>query len=95
MAILIVPGCWPLSSPTETVTSDLVSAACYRGPEDVGIGAIVVAELKLRDVERHVLGAHLVEGADNATLEDRRGAFNRVRAHGAEPNSSPAAARAA
>jgi len=47
--------------------------------EDVRVPPIVVAELELRDVERHVFGADFVEGADNAALEDRPEAFNRVR----------------
>src|SRR5437763_230366 len=37
--------------------------------EDVRVPPIVVAELELRDVERHVFGADFVEGADNAALE--------------------------
>jgi hypothetical protein len=34
-----------------------------RRSENVGILAIVVAELKFSDVERHVLGTHFVEGS--------------------------------
>ncbi|MGD0023879.1 MAG: hypothetical protein ABSC37_04490 [Xanthobacteraceae bacterium] len=45
--------------------------------EDVSIKAIVVAELKRRDVQRHVFGIHLVEGADPA-FEDRPKTLNRV-----------------
>jgi len=47
--------------------------------KDVGIRAIVIAELKFRDVERHIFAAHLVECADNTALEDTPKAFNRVR----------------
>lgn len=54
------------------------SAPCYGFAEDVGVVAIVVAELELRDVQRHVFRAHLVERADDAALEDRPEAFNRV-----------------
>ena len=46
--------------------------------EDVGVLAVVVAELELRDVQRHIFGAHLVKGADNTAFEDRPEAFNRV-----------------
>jgi hypothetical protein len=65
----------------ETDASDLVSAACYRAPKHVGVHAVVVPELKFRDVERHIFGAHLVERADHATLKDAPKAFNRVRVH--------------
>ena len=46
--------------------------------EDVGVVAVVVAELELGDVERQIFGADFVECADNAALEDRPEAFNRV-----------------
>src|SRR6202166_1184832 len=73
------PVCWPLSSLAETVTSDHASAACYRHPENIGVVAVVVAELELGNVQRHVLGTDLMERADHATLEDRPEALNRVR----------------
>jgi hypothetical protein len=38
--------------------------------ENIGSLAIVVPELKLRDIQRHVFAADLVEGADHAALED-------------------------
>ena len=47
-----------------------------RRAENIGIEAIIVAELKLGNVERHVFGRHLVQRADNATLEDRPETFN-------------------
>ena len=50
---------WRHSSLAETDASDLVSAACYRGPEHVGVKAVIVPELKLGNVERHIFGAHL------------------------------------
>src|SRR5258708_36937120 len=49
--------------------------------ENVFVLAVVVPELKLRDVQRQILLADLVERADDATLEDRPEAFNRVRVH--------------
>ena len=52
---------WRRSSLAETDARDLVSAPCYRGPEHVGIAAVVVAKLKLSDVERQIFGTHLVE----------------------------------
>src|SRR5947209_836197 len=49
--------------------------------EDVRVSAIVVAELKFRNVERHVFAADLVERADNAALEDRPKAFDAIRVY--------------
>jgi hypothetical protein len=46
--------------------------------EDVRVLAVVVAELKLGDVQRQVLGADLVERADDAALEDRPEALDRL-----------------
>ena len=46
-----------------------------RRSEDVRILPIVVAELKLRDVQRHIFGADFVEAADNPALEDRPKTF--------------------
>ena len=47
--------------------------------KNVFVLPVVVAELKLRDIQRQVLGADLVEGADHAALEDRPETLNRVR----------------
>jgi hypothetical protein len=68
---------WHRSQLAETDASDLVSAACYPRPEHVGIAAVIVAELKFGNVERHIFLAHLVECADNAAFEDRPETFNR------------------
>jgi hypothetical protein len=57
----------------------LVSASANRRSENVGIETVVISELKLRDVQRHIFGADFVECADHAALEDRPKAFNRVR----------------
>ena len=38
--------------------------SAYRCAEHVGIKAIIVPKLKLRDIERHVFGAHFVERAN-------------------------------
>jgi len=70
--------CWPLSSLAETVTSDHASAACYRRLEHVGVHAIVVTELKLRDVQRQIFGAYFVERTDYTALEDAPEAFDRI-----------------
>jgi hypothetical protein len=52
--IVPVPLRWRRFRLAETDTSDLVSAACYRLLENVRVQAAVVAELKLRDVRRHM-----------------------------------------
>jgi hypothetical protein len=46
--------------------------------EDIGIKPIVISELKLRDVQRHVFAADLVKAAYDPALEDRPEAFNRI-----------------
>jgi hypothetical protein len=51
---------WRRSSLAETDASVTVSAACYRRPEHVGIAAVVVAELKFRNVQSHIFSGHLV-----------------------------------
>jgi len=84
MVTLVAPVRWPLSSLAETVTSDHASAACYRGSENIGVVAVVVAELKFGDVQRHIFGANLVEGANNAALQDRPETLNRVRVNRAD-----------
>jgi hypothetical protein len=60
-----------LSGLAETVPGVCASAACYCGPEDIGVKPVVVAELKFRDVERQIFAADLVEAADNAALQQR------------------------
>jgi len=74
---------WPRSVQAETVTSDRASAACYRRAKNIGVMAIVVAELKFSNVERQVLLADLVIGANNAALKDAPKSFNRVGVHSA------------
>src|SRR5438105_2495160 len=54
------------------------SASPDRLTEDVLILPVVVPELKFGDVERQILGADLVEGADNAAFENRPEALDRV-----------------
>src|SRR5581483_1402406 len=54
------------------------SATCYGGSENIGVQTVVVAELRLSDVQRQILGAHLVIGADDAALEQAPESFNGV-----------------
>lgn len=53
-------------------------ASTNRCAENIPIEPIVVSELKLSDVQRHIFCADLMERANNATLEDRPEAFNRI-----------------
>jgi len=46
-------------------------ASPNRRSEDVRILSVVVAELKFRDIERHIFATDLVETADDAALKDR------------------------
>jgi transposase-like protein len=41
-----------------------------RRSENVVIKAVIIAELELSDIEREILGADLVERADDPALED-------------------------
>jgi hypothetical protein len=43
-------------------------ASCNRCSEDVGTLPVIIAELKLGDIERHVFSADLVETSDDAAL---------------------------
>ncbi len=59
----------------------LVGVSCTLAPtdrrsEDVRVLPVVVTELEFRDIQRHVFGAHLVERAHHAALEDRPEAFD-------------------
>lgn len=54
-------------------------ASADRCSEDVGVIAIVISELEFRDVQMQILPTNLVESANNAALQDRPEAFNRVR----------------
>jgi hypothetical protein len=63
---------------SQTVASSSASASCYSRPENIAVMPVIVAELEFCDVQRHVLGADLVERADDAALEDRPEAFNRA-----------------
>ena len=49
----------------------MISASNNNCAKDVVIAAIIVTELKLCDIQRHVFGADLVKCPDYAALEDR------------------------
>ena len=56
-----------------------VSASCYGRSENVRVHPVVIAELELSDVQRQVFGADVVISANDAALQDRPEALNRVR----------------
>jgi hypothetical protein len=56
----------------------MISASVDRRSENIGIAAVIISELKLREIKRHIFGAHLVEHADHAAFEDRSEAFDGV-----------------
>ncbi len=70
---------WRRSQIAERFARTCLSASCYRRAEDIGVLAIVEAELELREVERQVLLAHVVEAAYNASFEQRPERFDGVR----------------
>jgi transposase-like protein len=53
-----------------------------RRSENVVIKAVIIAELELSDIEREILGADLVERADDTALEDAPKALNRLSVDG-------------
>ena len=77
---LIGQARWRRSQSTEAIASRHASAsgARYRLAEDVGILAIVVAELELGEIQRQILLADVVVRADDSALEQRPEAFNVV-----------------
>jgi hypothetical protein len=59
-------------------------------PKNVRVLAVIVAELKLRNIERHIFGADLVERANDPAFEDRPEALNRIRVKRlSSPGTSP------
>ncbi len=86
MAVPIAPLSvrWHRFRLAETDASDHASAACYRRPEHIGIEAVVMAELKFGDVERHVFGRHFVESAHYAALKERPETLNGVGMNGTD-----------
>jgi hypothetical protein len=60
------------------------SATCYGRAEDVDVLPVIVPELEFGDIQGHIFPADLVERADDAALEDRPEALNRVRMNRAD-----------
>src|ERR1700687_2621600 len=62
----------------EAPASSDASASCYRRSEDVGVLAVVMAELKLGEIQRQILLAYVVECPNYATLQERPERFDVV-----------------
>src|SRR5580698_4217839 len=60
------------------------SAFPYRRSENILVQPVVIAELELGHIQREVFLADLVVSADNATLNQRPEALNRVRVDSAD-----------
>jgi hypothetical protein len=55
-----------------------------RGPEYVGVISVIVSELEFSDVQMQILFADLMEGANDAALQDRPEAFDGLRVNSAD-----------
>lgn len=55
------------------------SAPCYGRTENVRVISVIIPKLELGNIERQILFADFVEGANNAAFEDAPKALNRVR----------------
>jgi len=75
---LSIPHTMPTTAPAQERFA-VASASLDRRSEDIRVRPIIITELELRNIERHIFAAHFVERADDAALEDRPEAFNRVR----------------
>jgi len=71
--IVIALG-WP--SVAEVPASGDASASCYNFAEHVPVLAVVMAKLKLREVERQILFADVVIRPDDSALEQRPERFD-------------------
>ena len=55
------------------------SAPTNRCSKNICVHAVVIAELELRDVQREIFAADLMERAHDAAFEDAPEVFNRLR----------------
>jgi hypothetical protein len=60
----------------------MILADAHCRTEDIAIVSVVIAELKLGDVQRQILSRNLVKCADNTALKDGPKALNRVCVNG-------------
>src|SRR5580704_1999615 len=71
------------TSPFHDGGRDMLAPANRRS-ENVSVEAVVVPELKLCNVQRHIFATHFVETANNTALENAPEAFNRVGVNGTD-----------
>src|SRR5208282_1925930 len=74
---------WHRDQEAEVPASEAASASCYHLSEYVGILPIVEAELKLREIERQILRAHMMKVAHHTTLEKGPERFDCIGMHDA------------
>jgi hypothetical protein len=63
-------------STSSWLTGGGFASTSFDRSENVRVIPIVIAELELGDIQRHIFSAHFVERADHAALEDRPEAFD-------------------
>ena len=75
------PSCWRAWTCSEAPASRCASASgpLYRLAENIGLTAVVVTELKLREVQWQILCADMVEATHDAALKQAPEAFDVVR----------------
>lgn len=76
MRLLRAPQC--RRETKEFLWQSCALATANRRTENIGIAAIIVAELKLRDIERQIFAADLVVAAHDPAFQDRPEALNRI-----------------
>jgi len=62
----------------ERNTSSVSSTSLDRFAKDVRVRPIIIAELELGNIERHIFAAHFVERADHSAFENRPESVDRV-----------------
>ena len=72
------PSRWRQTPLSEASASQRASAPCYGLTEDILVVPVVVAPFELGNVERQILRADVVEGPDNAALQERPDAVDRA-----------------
>jgi hypothetical protein len=81
MEVPIESACWRALACSEAPASLCASAASYGLSKDVGILSIVVAELKLREVEREIFLTHVMVRHDDSAFEQRPEGIERLGMH--------------
>jgi hypothetical protein len=57
----------------------MISASAHNRAENVAVHSVVIPDLKLGDIMRHIFGRHFVERADHAAFKDRSKSSNSIR----------------